>query len=169
MSKKKSLGPLLYVYQPFSRTPANKNMQEVYTNRQEMEQPKEEKKLGEEMKKKISLVKREGLSEQIQIDIINSNIQQTTSTPPPDDNRSSFSRVKPFKEMDVSERLDYLINFPKMLPPVPCFFNTVEGGYHGYLTGYDEHQVTIQFHDQTSKTLPIEAIKDVMMIGIKKI
>jgi hypothetical protein len=169
MSKRKSLEPLLYVYQPFSRTPANINMQEVYRNRQGMEQPEEEKQPGIEKKKKISLAKREVLSEQIPMEIMKPENQQTTSSPPlADIQRSSFSRVKPFKEMDVLERLDYLINFPKVLPPVPCVFNTVEGSYQGYLSKSDENQVTIKFHDQTTKTLPLDSIKEVMMIGIRK-
>jgi hypothetical protein len=169
MSKRKSQDPLLYVYQPFSRTPANINMQEVYTNRQEMEQAKEEQQPADEMKKKVSLAKREALSAQKASEITKSENQRASSSQQlADVQQSSFNRVKPFKEMDVLERLDYLINFPKVLPPVPCVFNTVEGSYQGYLSDSDALHVTIKFHDQTSKTLPLDAIKEVLMIGIKK-
>ncbi|WML38811.1 CotO family spore coat protein [Neobacillus sp. OS1-2] len=167
MSKMKSRGPLLYVHQSFSRTPTNNNMQEVYTNRKEQETPEEVAPQGKETLKKISLAKKELFQEQIPIEIVKAETphavqQQQTSRP-------SLKRVKPFKEMELTERLDYLINFPKVLPPVPCNFYTVEGNYQGYLAEYNQHQVTITFHDQTSKTLPIEELKDVMMIGIKKV
>ncbi|EKN68820.1 hypothetical protein BABA_12236 [Neobacillus bataviensis LMG 21833] len=167
MSKMKSRGPLLYVHQSFSRTPTNHNMQEVYTNRQEQEAPEEAVPTGIESQKKISLAKKELFQEKIPIEIAKSETpkpahQQRTS-------RASLKRVKPFKEMELTERLDYLINFPKVLPPVPCNFYTVEGNYQGYLSEYDQHQVTIKFHDQTSKTIPLEEVKDVLMIGIKKV
>jgi hypothetical protein len=144
-------------------------MQEIYTNKQDQEQLIEKKQLEKEVKKKKSHGKKEVLPGTIPIEITNLDNQQTISSPSKHDkHRSSFSRVKPFKEMDLYERLEYLVNFPKVLPPVPCVFITVEGNYQGYLTEYDEHQVTIQFHDQTSKTLPLDEIKDVIMIGIKK-
>ena len=118
--------------------------------------------------RKFLLRKSEVEPEPNSIEIVNSENQQpTSSTTRQEKHRTSFSRVKPFKEMDLNERLDYLINFPKVLPPVPCVFYTVEKNYQGYLNEYAEDQVTIKFHDQTSKTLSLDAIKDVLMIGIK--
>ncbi|MFK9095472.1 CotO family spore coat protein [Bacillus salipaludis] len=163
MSKIRSKGPLLYVHQPFSRTPTNNNMQEIYTNKEKQE-PQEELPLRNENQKKISLAKKELFQEPIPIEVAKSEKPQASHQ-----QRASFSRVKPFKEMELKERLDYLINFPKVLPPVPCNFYTTEENYQGYLKEYDHHQVTIQFHDQTSKTIPFEELKDVIMIGIKKV
>lgn len=169
MSSKKQQGPLLYIYQPFSRTPSKINMQEVYTNRQETEPPKEEKQIGEEVNKKISLAKKEVLLEPIPIKVTKSENQQTTSSAPQyDRQRPSFSRVKPFKELNLMERLDYLINFPKVLPPVPCVFYTANKNYQGYLIEYTDQQVTIQFHDQNTETIALDELKDIIMIGIKK-
>ncbi|MFZ7944612.1 MULTISPECIES: CotO family spore coat protein [Bacillaceae] len=165
MSKMKSKGPLLYVHQPFSRMPTNNNMQEIYTSRSEQEPQEEE--IQNNAQKKISLAKKELFQEPIPIEVVKAEHTQTAHHP--QNKRTGLKRVKPFKEMDVLERLDYLINFPKVLPPVPCVFYTAEKNYQGYLTEYDQNHVTIQFHDQTSKTIPLGEIKDVIMIGIKNI
>ncbi|WP_066071222.1 CotO family spore coat protein [Neobacillus soli] len=163
MSKKRSQGPLLYVNQPLSGTSSNNNMQEVYTSKLDQEKLLEEKQQVKAVRKKHSPTKQEIEHEAISVE----EVQSSSSTRDQEKHRPSFSRVKPFKEMKLNERLDYLINFPKVLPPVPCVFYTIEKSYQGYLTKYDEDQVTIKFHDQTSKTLPVGAIKDVLMIGIK--
>jgi hypothetical protein len=139
MSKNKSKGPLLFIHQPFARTPAT-NMQDVYTSKQKPELLEEEKSIEEESKKIIPLAKKE----------------------------IALNRVKPFKEMNITERLDYLINYPIVLPPPPCVFITDEKNYQGYLTEYDGHEATIRFHDQTTKTVPVIALKNVILIGLKK-
>ena len=171
MSKMKSKGPLLYVHQSFPWTPTKNSMQEIYTTKWKPESLDEEieeiMQLGNGSDKKISHAKKELIHEAIPIDVTNSEnfeIGQHQKT-----HRGSFNRVKPFKEMDLNERLDYLINFPKVLPPVPCVFYTAEKNYQGYLTEYDQDQVTIQFHDQTVKTFPLGELRDVIMIGIKKV
>jgi hypothetical protein len=174
MSEKTSKGPLLFIHQPFARTPAN-NMQDIYTSRQEDElvedeKPIEDEKLIEvESKKKISLAKKEILKEPIPKEVTKSDNSQTATGPSNQgNNHSSFKRVKPFKEMNVEERLDYLINYPRVLPPPPCVFITDQGNYQGYLTEYDGNEVTIRFHDQTIKSVSVNALKNVMLIGIKK-
>jgi hypothetical protein len=161
MSKKKSQRPLLYVDQSFSRDPSNSNMQEVYTNKREQEQ-------GDDIRRKISLAKKESI-EPIAIEAYTSeDSQPASSSQHQEKHKTSFTRVKPFKDMDLTERLDYLINFPKVLPPVPCVFYTAEKNYQGYLKEYNGKQVTIQFHDQTSKTFSLDELTNVIMIGIKK-
>jgi hypothetical protein len=66
------------------------------------------------------------------------------------------------------ERLEYLENFPKALPPAPCVFYTEEKNLQGYLVEYNEQDVTIRFPNQTTETISLKNLKDVMMIGIKK-
>jgi hypothetical protein len=163
MSSKKSQGPLLYIDQPFTKTPSI-NMQDVYTSKPETEQLQEEQ-LEEENKQKISGSKKVDFNEPIPIEITKSEIMQPNRE---EKQHSSFSRVKSFKDMDIKERLDYLYNFPKVLPPVPCVFNTGEKSFQGYLSDYKDDQVTIQFHDQTTKTIGIQELKEIIMIGIKK-
>jgi len=161
MPSKKSQGPLLYIHQPFTRTPSNK-MQDIFTNKSEELQ---EELVKEEHIKKIPVPKKEDFNEPIPIDVTKTENQQAAYQ---EKHRSSFNRVKSFKELDIKERLEYLINFPKVLPPVPCLFNTGEKSIQGYLSKYQDDQVTIKFHDQTTETLAVHEIKDIIMIGIKK-
>jgi hypothetical protein len=152
MPSKKSQGPMLFINQ--TKTPA-KNMQQVYTNRQEIEQK-------EEVKQQEPLIK--PASQKVNIE---PSVPEKVPKVPPKQH-SSFNRVKSFKELSIEERLEYLINFPKVLPPVPCVFQTDSDKYHGYLTDYQDSVVTIQFHDQSTVNIPVKDLKDIVMIGIKR-
>jgi hypothetical protein len=179
MATKKSKGPLLYIHQPFIRTPAT-NMQDVYTSKLELEELEAEKPLEEESKKKISLTKKDIVqepiakevtrTEKLELPVSAPTSKSMTATPNMNQQRqhSSFKRVKPFKEMDIQERLEYLINYPKVLPPAPCIFMTDEQNYQGYLIDYTGEEVTIKLYDQSSKTVAVHTLKGVNLIGIKK-
>jgi Spore coat protein CotO len=165
MEKKAKRGPLLYVSQTFLDTPV-KNMQEVFTNRQEVQLPIEEPQLEEESSKKVlevSLAKTD-LPKQSKV----KEVKQEEKSQNNQEKKRTFNRVKGFKEMNLIERLEYLDNFPKALPPVPCVFYTEEKNYQGYLVEYNKQDVTIRFPDQTTETIPFESLKNVMMIGIKR-
>lgn len=164
MASKKGHEPLLYIYQPFTRTPTN-NMQDIYTSKHESEQPKEEQQLVE---KKVSLTKTKLVQEPIPIEVTESEKQQLSSSQNEEKHPFSFKRVKSFKEMDIKERLEYLLNFPKVLPSVPCVFYTEGKSFQGYLAEYQDDLVTIKFHDQTTETISLHELRDVIMIGIKK-
>lgn len=165
MEKKAKRGPLLYVSQTFLNTPV-KNMQEIFTNRQEVQLPIEEPQLEEESSKKVlevSLAKTD-LPKESKV----KEVKQENKTQGKQEKQRTFNRVKGFKEMDLMERLEYLDNFPKALPPVPCVFYTEEKNYQGYLVEYNEQEVTIQIPNQTMETIPLKNLKDVIMIGIKR-
>lgn len=183
MSQKKSMEPLLYIYQPFSRPPANLNMQDVYR----------EKKQGAVFDDTIqndqmeeSLIPKQSFDDELEVNNINLEqtteeaieqpIEQTTTaeqTIPTEqtlvkDPSPSFNRVKPFKEMNLTERLDYLLNFPKVLPPVPCIFYTNTQKLQGYLTAYEDNIVTIQLSNKSLKTFAVEELTNVVMMGLKR-
>jgi|GEM_PF-2148010 len=175
MSEEKNKGPLLYIHQPFVRTTAT-NMQDTYSIRQDLV-IEEEKPSEEEGKTIISLAKKELGPEQIIKDETkldkpsitpNSNSPGTTSKSPQKRERAFFNRVKPFKEMNIEERLDYLKNYPRVLSPAPCVFVTEEDNYQGYLSEYDGQDVTIRFHDQTIKIVPVHALINIFLIGLRK-
>jgi Spore coat protein CotO len=179
MATKKSKGPLLYIHQPFVRTPAT-NMQDVYTSSQEIEELEAEKPLEEEIKKKISLSKKDIVQEPAQKEVTKDKKSEISAAAVPSKSvksspsinqgkqHSSFKRVKPFKEMDIKERLDYLINYPKVLPPASCIFITDDQNYQGYLIDYTGEEITIKLFDQSSKTVAINTLKGVNLMGIKK-
>jgi hypothetical protein len=166
VEKKTKRGPLLYVSQTFLDTPI-KNMQEVFTNRQEVQLPIEEPQLEEEGKKKkgfeVSLAKKDLPKEPKE-----KTLKQEQSIQAKQDKPRKFNKVKSFSEMDLMERLEYLENFPKALPPVPCVFYTEEKNYQGYLVEYNDKDITIRFPNQTTEVIPFKKLKDVMMIGIKR-
>ncbi|MED1472059.1 CotO family spore coat protein [Bacillus salipaludis] len=164
MTEKKNQGPLLYIYQPFSKTPSIK-MQEVYTIKQEKPLPIVENHQKGESKR--NSLKEESNQEIVPIEVTMSEKKAADKKEKSDKQRYSFKKVKSFKEMNMKERLRYLVDFPKALPPVPCVFYTVNKNYQGYLQDYRGQEITIQFHDQTTKTIPVDDLKDVIMIGIK--
>jgi calcineurin-like phosphoesterase family protein len=135
-------------------------MQEVFISKRDQLQ---EDLLKEENKKKIADPKKEDFYETVLIEETKAEDQHHEEK-----QHTSFKRVKSFKEMDIKERLDYLVHFPKVLPPVPCLFRTEKKNLQGYLQEYQDDQVTIQFHDQTTETISVHDLKDIMMIGIKK-
>ena len=95
-------------------------------------------------------------------------MKQEQSVQPKQEQARKFNKVKSFREMNLMERVEYLDNFPKALPQVPCVFYTEEKNYQGYLAEYNEQDVTIRFPNQTTETIPFKNLKDVMMIGIKR-
>ncbi|MEH7177466.1 CotO family spore coat protein [Neobacillus vireti] len=166
MEKNTKKGPLLYVSQTFLNTPV-KNNQEIFTNRQEVQLPIEEPQLEEEKEKKevfeVSLAKTDLPKVSKKKEVKKENKAQTNQ-----EKQRNFNRVKGFKEMNLIERLEYLANFPKALPPVPCVFYTEEKSYQGYLVEYNEQEITIRIPNQTTETIPVKNIKDIILIGIKR-
>lgn len=159
-------GPLLYVSQTFLNTPV-KNNQEVFTTRQEVQLPIEEPQLEEESTKKkvfeVSLTKTDLPKETKKNEAKVENKAQTIQ-----ERKRTFNRIKGFKEMNLIERLEYLANFPKALPPVPCVYYTEEKNYQGYLVEYNEQEITIRIPNQKTETIPVKNIKDIIMIGIRR-
>lgn len=149
MSSTKGQGPRLFIQQPITTTPV-KNMQEVYRSKEKIRE--------ENKRRKIVARKEEDL---VPIDISMQEEEHQGKQ------HTSLKKVKSFKDMDLMERLDYLVHFPKVLPPVPCVFYTDRQNYQGYLSEYQDNLVTIQFHDQTTKTISLNELNDIVMIGIK--
>jgi Spore coat protein CotO len=166
VEKNTKKGPLLYVSQTFLNTPV-KNNQEVFTNRQEVQLPIEEPQLEEEKEKKkvfeVSLAKTD-LPKVSKKKEVKEEIKAQTNQ----EKQRNFNRVKGFKEMNLIERLEYLANFPKALPPVPCVYYTEEKNYQGYLVEYNEQEITIRIPNQKTETIPVKNIKDIIMIGIRR-
>lgn len=159
MAEKKEQSPLLYIYQPFARTPSIK-MQDVYTNRRE------------KGLKEVDQQKEVPIQEAVPIEVTVSGkqevINQEVNKQENENQKFSFKKVKSFKDMNIKEKLEYLIDFPTVLPPQPCVFYVKDKSYQGYLQDYQDQEITIQFHDQSTKTIPLSSLKNVIMIGIKK-
>jgi hypothetical protein len=79
----------------------------------------------------------------------------------------SFKRVKSFKEMSTTEKLNYLVHFPKLLPPVPCIFVTGNSSVRGFLVNRTEDFIEIKQFNEKILYIPIEKLTDIKMIGIQ--
>lgn len=171
MSNKKGHEPKLFINQDLAQTPAKTNMQEIFISKHEMEEPIEKVEEAENNKQNPSLAKKEldEGSEQIPIKIANLGRLHASS---PSSHSSSllspFNRVKLFKEMDIQEQLEYLLNYPKVLSPVTCIFYTGEQKFLGFLREYTDNQLIIQLPNQTTKTIQFADLKKIIMLGIKK-
>lgn len=171
MSNNKGKGPKLFFNQEFVRIPANTNMQDIFVSKQEMEEPVEMVEETEKNKRNPSPAKK-GLDEggdRVPIKIDNlGQLHNSSPTPQPSSQLSPFKRVKLFKEMDIQEQLEYLLNYPKVLPPATCIFYMDEQKFLGFLKDYADNQLTIQLPNQTTKTIQVEDLKKIIMLGIKK-
>ncbi|MFE8700412.1 CotO family spore coat protein [Cytobacillus sp. FJAT-54145] len=74
-------------------------------------------------------------------------------------------KVKSFREMNTEERIQYLVNFPKQLPPVPCMVYTLSETYRGFITGRTEGEINLKLMDQKKKSILIKEIKEIKMAG----
>lgn len=79
----------------------------------------------------------------------------------------SLNKAMTFKEMAINEKLEYLIRFPKQLPPVPCIFTTGNRSIRGFLVSKNERKIDIKTFDEKILTLPILELKDIQMIGVE--
>ncbi|WP_042356456.1 CotO family spore coat protein [Bacillus rubiinfantis] len=151
MLKKTGNGPLLYINQSFSPAPFQHKMQEIFTSK-EM-QPSIPVELPSERKREHV--------QPITAELEEKTIEKNQSEP-------LMKPVKTFQEMNINEKIDYLLQIPKVLPPIPCVFYTKHENFQGYLNQFENNQVTIQFHNKATKEIPIDEISNIMMIGLKK-
>ncbi len=80
---------------------------------------------------------------------------------------ASFRRVKHFKELNLEEKLEYLLNIPVQLAPVSCLFITSENKYTGKLQhNFEEH---IEILPRAGPPISIEKQKlsDIQLLGFR--
>lgn len=175
MMEKRQKGPLFYLQQPNLQLPKAK-MQESYSSkRAEIEKQSvtlaEENKFDKttkEAEKKKGAEKRENNLKANDAQQGEKNNQSSFEFQIKSKNKPSFQRVKSFKEMNILERLDYLIDFPKQLPPVPCIFEIEGNTLQGYLIGKTNEQIEIKQFDGKIETVHIQAIREVRMAGLRR-
>lgn len=196
MSKQKEKRePLLYIHQPAFKAPEGK-MQETFSSRKAEERKREQllekdlekkspgnseekrvKKKGKIFSEELQGVtggfaspshKEQLPSEEVQKMIEEYDEEKREISSESEDSQSDFffKRVKSFKEMNVMERLDYLNDFPKQLPPVPCLFQTDKKAVRGFLTEKTEERIEVKLLDKSTISIPINEIKQVKMIGL---
>ncbi|GLB58933.1 spore coat CotO family protein [Cytobacillus sp. NCCP-133] len=183
MAEKKEKEPLFYIQQPNFQFPESK-MQTVYSSRKaELESKKKHPDSLQELDAAVeNTIKKpeekvvEDVAEQKKvqetIEEFEAGREEKKEAPSfaftTEKRKPSFRRVKSFKEMDTSERLDYLIDFPKQLPPIPCIFETDEKAIRGFLISRGDEFIEIKLFDESTKQISINSIKEIKMIGLRR-
>ncbi|GKU81818.1 CotO family spore coat protein [Niallia sp. NCCP-28] len=80
--------------------------------------------------------------------------------------QSAFKRLKSFKEMSIDEKLIYLLNFPKQLPPVPCIVITENQNVRGFVLEKDDNYVQLKLMNESVMKISLAKIQEVKMIGL---
>ncbi|WP_313804530.1 CotO family spore coat protein [Cytobacillus sp.] len=192
MTKRKEKEPLFYIQQPTFQFPTIK-MQETYSSKRaeslktaqisesiEMNQKQEvgEEKASntklpkadqEEKMKKTNLYQQEKVQDALEeFETDRRKVEENTAFSMRTDRKPSFQRVKSFKEMSMMERLQYLMEFPKQLPPVPCLFITNENTVKGFLNSHLNDFIEIKLLNGEMKKISLGELKDIKMIGLRR-
>ncbi|MBP2241195.1 hypothetical protein J2Z40_001757 [Cytobacillus eiseniae] len=194
MANKKQKEPLFYIQQPTLQFPKT-NMQESYSSRKaEMQrkaqmvqsietkasdrEEKKQDKLGSLSKSDARNESKKQESASNQRDHIQKTIEEFetglgekekgSSYSFQTERKSSFRKLKSFKEMSVAERLQYLVEFPKQLPPVPCIFETKNKSHKGFLLKQENERIELKSLSGDIEQISIQEIKDIKMIGLRK-
>lgn len=77
-----------------------------------------------------------------------------------------ISKKKPFKQLTIDEKIDYLQNYPTLLPPVYCFYQLDTFTVQGKLEEVTETELIILQKNQTQKTIERKSIKNILLPGL---
>lgn len=153
----------------FDSQPGAETINQINEETENKMAPVKEKKVS---KKGNSTYKKDLISNEVQDIIHKYHLEQSDQGEIEDKSTKkqamySFNRIKGFKEMTILEKLNYLENFPKQLPPVPCIFMTKNSSIKGFLQKVMEEMIEIkQFNDKNIEQ-NINDLTDIRMIGLK--
>jgi hypothetical protein len=165
--------PVLYISQPTTKFP-DIMMQERYSTRDESSR-KQAKNSNEISDTKKVVNEHQIKTDHLDIKNVNQDVveisveDEVESTSNPFDTKRkrhhSLQRVKHFREMNVSEKLSYLENFPVQLGPIFCLYFTETTTYTGNLLNRYEEQIEIRLPNNTKATIVVEDLQDIRMLG----
>jgi hypothetical protein len=163
--KETSKEPLLYIQQPKLQE-VKGNMQVTYRSAK----PKEKKEIVPTPSIEPDAVKHH--------DAENRN-EKTYGKEPSDDfpqpkseteeSRSaaySFRRLKPFKDLNLEEKLDYISASINGKAPFPCEFSTDTFTYKGVLSMKNNQEIKVKTFQGEEVTMAKESLKSIKMIGL---
>jgi hypothetical protein len=164
--------PLLYIHQPGFHFPEGKMQKSFSAKQAERKIIVEEDKTIKEQKNQWE--NRSAIEpQQVENTLTSEEIQQTIEdyeqkNKIQESGHGEFGlrRLKPFREMDLIERLDYLEHFPRQLPPISCIFQTEKKAIRGILLEKSEHVVVIRLFDKTEVEVAIKDLIEVRMVGL---
>ncbi len=77
----------------------------------------------------------------------------------------SFQKVKHFREMTVTEKVDYLENYPIQLTPLTCLYFTETTTYTGILLNNLDDSIEIQLPNRRKAVIDKADLQDIRMLG----
>ncbi|MEL3973812.1 CotO family spore coat protein [Rossellomorea oryzaecorticis] len=170
MKKEKATSkePLLYIQQPKLQE-VKGNMQVTYRSTKSKE--KKEKLSAKPIETQIekpqdkaepSILKKPEIEVKEEI-----KTHQKPSGEEPQSAIHSFRRLKPFKELNLDEKLEYITASINGKVPFPCEFSTGTAAYKGVLISMDESTIKIKTFRGDEETIPRDSLKSIKMIGLQ--
>ncbi|WP_077596269.1 CotO family spore coat protein [Oceanobacillus kimchii] len=152
MSKKEyAKEPLLYIHQPELNQPKASMQHHFIGNRKESVQP------ANETKESITPRKTRG-GRQVNASANNENFNQK--------NHELNSEKKQFKEMSISEKIDYFVGRSEYAPPINCLVITDRKKYRGVILEMTDEEVKFRLSNRKSSIkINYEDIKDIQLVG----
>ncbi|MGP7817246.1 CotO family spore coat protein [Niallia sp. 01092] len=175
LNKKGDKTPLLFVKQS-NQSVINNTMQASYSVKKS-KQEKQKALIKKQLEEKLQLQEKATEEKEkiaanitetpgaVQKQIEEYNIKQEDGNSN-DAKKPAFRRLKSFKDMSIDEKLVYLLNFPKQLPPVPCIIMTDNHNARGFVIGKDEQSVQLKLMNESVMKISLNSIKEVKMIGL---
>ncbi|TMN23138.1 hypothetical protein FFL34_14360 [Lentibacillus cibarius] len=167
MGKKQSAkSPLLYIQQPNIGTPKAPMQSRYMTPKQQRSREKWKKAKKKatrpvdrgDSSKQVADDKQEE-AEQIETTEMNEETEDETE-------QESEETRKQFKDMSLTERIDYFLNTPKHVPAMRCEIRTDERRYRGIITDYQDGTVFMRVGRRPAPMkIAFDTINDIRMVG----
>ncbi|MCA1056717.1 spore coat CotO family protein [Rossellomorea aquimaris] len=163
MKKQKATSkePLLYIQQP--------KLEEVKGNMQVIYRSTKSKEKKEPTAEKIKETRMDHVVEpKSRLEEVNESSKPGAETDKevPKSSSYSFRRLKPFKELNLEEKLEYINASINGKVPFPCEFKTDDASYKGVLTSMDEAGIAIKTFQGEEVSIPKNELKSIKMVGL---
>ncbi|MGR3763567.1 CotO family spore coat protein [Rossellomorea sp. NS-SX7] len=165
--KASSKEPLLYIQQPKLQE-VKGNMQVVYRSTKSKE--RKEKRSTQPIESQIEKTHDE--AEPVKSKKPDRELNEETKAHPQlaaGESKSaitSFKRLKPFKELNLEEKLNYISASINGKVPFPCEFSTDSAAYKGVLIDMDESDIKLKTFRGEEVSIAKDSLKSIKMIGL---
>jgi hypothetical protein len=174
--------PLLYIQQPALKE-TRANMQQSYTSKNATPKPVEKQSNESLAEKKPKRRKRSYFEEELGTLYGEEPANEKLTHEPENEQREdvenleergpenkkrafSFKPLKPFREMELEEKLDYLSRYINGKAPFPCEFVTEEDRYKGILLKAGEDVLIIKSFQGDEVEVARSSLKAIKIIGL---
>ncbi|WP_421384222.1 CotO family spore coat protein [Bacillus salacetis] len=175
--------PLLYIQQP-SLKETKANMQQSYSSRNAKPKPVEKPSTESVAEKKPKRRKRsyfeeelgslygeenvkESVTQETEEDQQNEDVEELEEREPENKKRSfSFKPLKPFREMELDEKINYLSRYINGKAPFPCEFVTEEDRYKGILIKGGDEVLVIKSFQGDEVEINRSSLRAIKIIGL---